>query len=352
MTILQFILDYLIGLVREHPVGAIIAVIAFVRLWGTVIQSGWTGVLFVLGRARRTLEPGFHFLLPLVHFVRKTPVRSVTLDLPRQHVTTLDGLVYEADANVVYHVDNAILALTQVDNLKKGALVVLAMAVQDVIGRHTRQSLQERQALDETLTALAQEKLRAWGVVVEQAGFKTIAPSKRTLRVTQLRQLVEERRQILDDYRRHGLSPELALVLLGSHRQLVGHARARYRRPHRRAGVHRLATVQTVPLVIAFSPINASTTTLETVVYESITEPAVHGLPLELQVGDKVRYHMATRRRVDKIIVQRRGPVSVQPVREDATLVEITAVKAGVAFVVLRNHQSGVEAVRVNVAPP
>src|ERR1700731_4916877 len=104
MTMLEYVLDYLIEHIQAHPVWTIMALVAFVRLWGTVIQTGWTGVLFVLGRARRTLEPGFHFLLPLVHFVRKTPVRSITLDLPKQRVTTLDGLVYEVDASVVYRV--------------------------------------------------------------------------------------------------------------------------------------------------------------------------------------------------------------------------------------------------------
>jgi hypothetical protein len=303
----------------------------------------------VLGRARRTLEPGFHFLLPLVHFVRKTPVRSITLDLPKQRVTTLDGLVYEVDASVVYRVDDAILALTHVDNLRKGALVVLAMAVQEVVSRHTRQALQERRSLDEAFTTGAQEKLSPWGVHVEQAGFTTIAPSRRTLRLTQLRQLVEERERMMDEYRLHGLSPELALVLLGSHRHLVGHAQARYRRHHRRAGAHRAVVVQTVPLLIAFSASDSSAAAHDIVVYESITEHALRGRPVELQVGDKVRWRMACRRRIDKIVVQKGAPMGVHPVREDATMVEISGLKQGEAFLLLRNNQAGAETFRIKV---
>jgi hypothetical protein len=349
MTMLEYLLDQLFRLAWAHPIYTAMLVLGFVRLWGTVIQTGWTGVLFVFGRAKRTLPPGFHFLLPLVHFVRKTPMRSITLELSKQRVTTADGLVYDVDANVVYRIDDAILALTHVDNLKKASLVVLAMAVQEVVVRHTRQALQERRSLDEAFTIAAQEKLSPWGVRVEQAGFTTVAPTRKTLRLTQLRQLVEERQRMLDDYRRHGLSPELAVVLLGSHRQLVGRAQGRYRRRNRGLGANRAAVVQIVPVVIALSGGDASAGAQDTVIYESVSEPALRGRVLELQIGEQVRYRMSCRRRVDKIILQRGAPVEVQPFRDDPSIVEITALKEGETVCLLRNNRAGAETVRIKV---
>ena len=345
----EFVFEFVLQMIRAHPIWTFAVVLAFVRLWGTVIQSGWTGVLFVFGRARRTLPPGFHFLLPLVHFVRKTPVRSITLELSKQRVTTLDGLVYDVDANVVYRIDDAILALTHVDNLRRGALVVLAMAVQEVLSRHSRQALQERQALDDEFTVQAQARLSPWGVKVEQAGFTTIAPTRRTLRLTQLRQLVEERQRMLEVYYQQGLTPELALVLLGSHRHLVSHAQARYRRFRRKGGARRPPVVQIVPLLFAFSTTDVNAATYETVMYESTSEQAVRGPPLELQVGEKVHWRMACRRRIDKIVVQKGAVIGVQPVREDDTLVEIIALKPGEALLLLRNNQAVPETVRMTV---
>jgi hypothetical protein len=349
MIMVDFVLDFLIQLIRAHPLWTIAVVLAFVRLWGTVIQTGWTGVLFVFGRARRTLQPGFHFLLPLVHLVRKTPVRSITLELPKQRVTTLDGLVYDVDANVVYRVDDAILALTHVDNLKRGSLVVLAMAVQEVLSRHNPKALQQPQSLDEEFTVQAQQKLGPWGVKVEQAGFTTIAPTRRTLRLTQLRQLVEERQRMLEEYCGYGLAPELALALLGSHRNLAGHAHVRYRRYHRRPGARRPTVVQTVPLLMAFSATYPSEAAYDTVIYASTSEQAIRGRPLELQVGDKVRWRMSCRRRIDKVVLQMAAPMQVQPVREDATTIEITALKPGETVLLLRNNQAGPETVRITV---
>ena len=49
----------------------------------------------------KELEPGFHWLIPLVHGVKKTPVRSVTIHLPSQKVMTVDVLVYDVSVSVV-----------------------------------------------------------------------------------------------------------------------------------------------------------------------------------------------------------------------------------------------------------
>ena len=75
-----------------------------VRAMGVTIESGQTGLLFSFGRARRTLAPGFHPLIPFLQRVRRLPTRSRTLDMPAQRVVTLEGLVYHVDANLVYRV--------------------------------------------------------------------------------------------------------------------------------------------------------------------------------------------------------------------------------------------------------
>jgi len=202
-----------------------------VRLLGTTIQTGWKGVLFRFGRAVRELEPGFHALIPLVHHVRKTPVRSITLELPRQRVTTADGLVYDIEANLVYRVVEPIKAMVEIDNLRKGCEAVLTLIVQDLLRGQTRGGLLERQSLDEEFAAQAEKLLSRWGVAVEQAGFTTIAPTRETLRLTQLALLARERQLVLDCYTAEGLSPELAVGLLGSEQQLVSRAAARYHTP-------------------------------------------------------------------------------------------------------------------------
>src|SRR5262249_32528475 len=78
-------------------------------------------------------------------------------------------------------------------------------------------------------------RLAHWGVVIEQAGLISIAPTRPTLRLTQLRLRMRERQRVLEQYARAGLAPETALALLGSSRHIVGKSAHRYRKRQRRA---------------------------------------------------------------------------------------------------------------------
>jgi hypothetical protein len=240
----QTILDFALGFAKKHPVETGLAILALLRLFGTTVQTGYKGVLFVFGRVRKELEPGFHPLLPVILAVRKIPVRSVTLDLPKQRLTTADGLVYDLQANVVYRVVEPKRALTQIDHLRKGIETILPLVLEELVREQTRAAVLEFKALEADFIARAEKKLQRWGVTVEQAGFKTITPGKQTLRLTQLALLANERHRVVEDLIAEGVPLPAALALLGADRRLVGHATARYRALHRHA---HLAPAPAVP---------------------------------------------------------------------------------------------------------
>jgi regulator of protease activity HflC (stomatin/prohibitin superfamily) len=232
---LRAVAVFVVGLVEKHPLETFLAVLALLRLLGTTVQTGSKGVLFVFGRVRKELEPGFHPLLPVVMAVRKTPVRSITQDLPRQRLTTADGLVYDIQANIVYRVADPILALTQIDHLRKGIEALLPLIVADLFRSTTRSEVRDFKALESELVARAEEKLRRWGVTVEHAGFQSIAPTKKTLRLTQLVARGGESESVLRELIAQGVSLNAAVALLGADRRLVGRSTARYLALHRPA---------------------------------------------------------------------------------------------------------------------
>ena len=211
-----WLVDYVIAYAKDNPVNTLIFVVIVIRLFGTTVQTGWKGVLFSFGRVRRELEPGFHALIPFVQRVRKIPVRSITLHLPMQRITTADGLVYEVQANLVYRIVDATKASVQIGDIRKGIEVVLPIVIQDLLREHTRGQLQDRKALEEEFTVRAEAKLEHWGATIEQAGFMTVAPTSGTLRLTQLGLLARERERMMRRYLDVGLSPELAATLLNA----------------------------------------------------------------------------------------------------------------------------------------
>jgi hypothetical protein len=189
-------------------------VAAVVRAMGVKVESGQTGLLFSFGRVSRTLDHGFHFLIPFLQKARKIPTRSRTLDLRAQRVTTFEGLVYHVEGNLVYRVVDIAKALIQIDVLEKGMLEMLGLGVQEVLRSENQASLKETGALDTALSANLAKRLEPWGVEVERAGFTSITPSKRTLRVTQLEQVTLERERMLGHMEQH-VSRSLSLGLIG-----------------------------------------------------------------------------------------------------------------------------------------
>jgi hypothetical protein len=206
-----------------------------VRAMGVTIESGQTGLLFSFGRARRTLAPGFHPLIPFLQRVRRLPTRSRTLDMPAQRVVTLEGLVYHVDANLVYRVIDVRKALVEVDHLEKGMIQMLGMGIQEVLRQASRDELRETADLDQRLADNLAQRLAPWGVGVEGAGFPSITPSPRTLRITQLASLTDERQRIKNYFTKGGLALSPSLGLVGTRHM----PRSRTRHLRRQESEHR-----------------------------------------------------------------------------------------------------------------
>ena len=227
----------------------IATVAAIVRAMGVTVESGQTGLRFSFGRANKELEPGFHLLFPFIQTAKVLPTRSRTLDLPAQRVMSSDGLVYLVDANLVYRITDVRRALIQIDDLERGMTQMLGLGVQEVLRKATGAEVaRAASGLDGELETALARRLEPWGVSVEGAGFPSIRPSPRTLRITQLGETVEERRRKFDEIERQMPGADartrrrIALTLVGTRAMPRSRAVAmrRFVRANRRViGLHR-----------------------------------------------------------------------------------------------------------------
>lgn len=221
-------------LMKDHLWAMATAVFVIARMFGTVVETGWVGVLFSFGKVKAELQPGFHWLVPIVHHVRKVRVRSVSLDLPPQRIVTRDDLVYDVDANVVYHIADSKAAVVQIDDVHAGCNTLISLVIAAFMRERESRQLIDRSRLDDELRALVQTRAERWGVVVEHVGLRSIAPTRETLRITQLQLRCEVRSRMYSAIRAQGLSNGNALALLGSPTQLLEKSVVRYRGHHRR----------------------------------------------------------------------------------------------------------------------
>jgi regulator of protease activity HflC (stomatin/prohibitin superfamily) len=234
VTILKAVWQIIWSQAKEHPWTIGVALYGLARTFGVMIQSGQRGVLFRWGRVVKELEPGFHWLVPMMHGIRKTPVRSITMELPAQKVMTSDGLVYDVRVNLVYRVSAATKALTLIDHIDSGCRAAISIIVAELLRIRGQAQLVDRVSLDLELTERTLAWISRWGLVVEQAGFTTIAPHKSVLHTTQLRAKTMERAQGLRMLIDQGLDAESALIMIGTERQPVAESSRRYHTHTRR----------------------------------------------------------------------------------------------------------------------
>ncbi len=219
-TLGSTVTDWVVETAKANSYLLFLALYTLVRATAVTVQSGTTGLLFSFGRARKVITPGVRVLLPFLQVVRVLPTRQRTMDLPAQRVTTLDGLVYLVDANLVYRIVDVAKALIEIDDLQKGMRQVLVLSVQDVLRCSRRMTFQSTSEFDRLLAESMAPRLAPWGVEIDRAGFTSITPSSKTLRLTQLSQRVSERRAGLDVLE-HGAQRPLALALLGTNQRML-----------------------------------------------------------------------------------------------------------------------------------
>lgn len=243
MDIVYGILDGIWTWAKRNPLQALLLALVILRAFGSTVQTGWHGVLYRFGRARRVLVPGFRWLIPGVERVAKVRSRAITLDLPPQRIAIADGLVYDVSASLVYRIRDPIAALVEIDDLTQGCETLVAVAIYEALGGRTRATMRDRSGLDEEFTRLCRARLARWGLDVDRAGFTNIAPTVETLRLTQLDLRARERATVAARMGAEGLSIAESLFLLGADRRLVSHSEARYRRLARPTG----RVVETAP---------------------------------------------------------------------------------------------------------
>jgi regulator of protease activity HflC (stomatin/prohibitin superfamily) len=240
VEIVQGVFCAIVDWVEAHPMEAVLLALFAVRQFGTTVQSGWVGVLFRFGRARQVIGPGFRLLIPGFEHVRKIHSKAITQELAPQRIVTVDGLVYDVAAVVVYRVLDPMSAMIQVDDTNSGCATLGAIAVWEVMRDCTHEGLRDRERLDTELTSNVRRRIGGWGLSLERAGLTTIAPTGKTVQLTQIEPFVRERSEIAWDLESGGLTKTEALLLLGSHRKLASHAHARYLkapRRHRSGGI-------------------------------------------------------------------------------------------------------------------
>lgn len=140
-----------------------------------------TGSLFVverIGQFHRVLEPGWHFVIPFIDFVRKkVSTKQQILDIEPQSVITKDNVKISIDNVIFYKVMNARDAVYNIESFKSGIVYSTITNMRNIVGNMSLDEvLSGRDKINSELLMVVDEITDAYGIKILSVEIKNIIP--------------------------------------------------------------------------------------------------------------------------------------------------------------------------------
>ena len=159
--------------------GIILLIVLMVLLSSIkVVNTGYLYVVERLGQFHRILEPGWHFMIPGIDFVRKrVSTKQQILDVPPQSVITKDNVKISVDNVIFYKMLNARDAVYNIEDFKSDIVYYATTNMRNIIGNMTLDEvLSGRDKINSDLLSIIDEVTDAYGIKILSVEIKNIIP--------------------------------------------------------------------------------------------------------------------------------------------------------------------------------
>lgn len=132
-----------------------------------------------LGKYKRTLSPGFHFMIPFVdRAAYRQEMREQVIDVPSQTCITKDNIEVAVDGLVYLKVMDSHRASYGISNYVAAAVNLAQTTMRSEIGKITLDdTFSERDMMNENIVKEIDEAADPWGIKVMRYEIKNISPS-------------------------------------------------------------------------------------------------------------------------------------------------------------------------------
>ena len=153
-------------------------VLLLVILSITVVPQQSAFIVERLGKFDRSLEAGFHLLLPLLDKVAyKFSLKEEVADTLAQPCITRDNVTVHVDGLVYIKVNDPRLAAYGIANYRSAATQLAQTSLRSAIGKITLdKTFEERDLINAEVVKAVDEAAQAWGVKVMRFEIKDITP--------------------------------------------------------------------------------------------------------------------------------------------------------------------------------
>jgi len=160
----------------------IIAIVMLLVIYNTVtiVSMRHSYVVERLGKFRKVLDPGIHFLVPFIdNITYKHEIREQVIDIPSQTCITQDNMQVEVDGIVYLKVTDPKKASYGIGNYQLAATNLAQTTMRSEIGKLSLgHAFSEREQLNLKIVKEVDRASEAWGIKVLRYEIKNIRPSK------------------------------------------------------------------------------------------------------------------------------------------------------------------------------
>lgn len=133
-----------------------------------------------LGKYNRTLEAGFHLLVPFLDKITyRRSLKEEVMDIPSQDCITSDNVSVSIDGILYLQVVDSRRSCYGIDNYKYAASQLAQTSLRSVIGKiELDRTFEERESINHSVVTSIDEAAQNWGVKVLRYEIKDITPPR------------------------------------------------------------------------------------------------------------------------------------------------------------------------------
>jgi len=143
-----------------------------------IVPQGYNYTVERFGRYLKTLEPGFHVIIPWFDRVsNKANMMEQVLEVPSQEVITRDNAMVQVDGVAFYQITDAAAATYEVNRLEYAMINLVMTNIRTVMGSmDLDQLLSHRDEINARILSVVDHAAGPWGVKVTRIEIKDILP--------------------------------------------------------------------------------------------------------------------------------------------------------------------------------